>query len=268
MAQTVQTRHEELIVAWRRDATGTLQTYACLIDQRELYDDVARTYEPLDRVPAATINVSDVVTVIGDQLPALTAERDGLQAQIAQMTADHQAALQSAADDKAAALQAAAADKAAALQEAAQDKASALQAAADAQTQALAAAAADKEAALSAAATAQTAAVQAVQTQLDAANARIAELTAPPVVPVVDMVQFKLALLETASFLNAGKTLLDDANALVAGSPANVQLLWSAAKVARDNAVLNQMAPLLVPAGQNPGAVLDQLFVLAATQQG
>lgn len=182
--------------------------------------------------PPRDITSPELLALIGDQMPAVLAERDALQAQVAQMTADHAAALQAAADDKAKAL-------------------------ADAATSA----AADKQAALDAAAEDKAAAVKVLQDQ-------IAALTAPPVVPTVDMVQFKLALLETASFLNAGKTLLDDANALVSGSPMNVQVLWTSAKVARDNPVLNQMAPLLVPHGQNPGAVLDQLFILAATQPG
>lgn len=220
------TRMYEVLVRWGED--GTVSAHQAQIT--EVIDDSTTPPTILSATVGlpTSLSAADVASVVGTALPALQAQLDAANATITSVQGQLSAAQASAA------------------------------AAATTAAQQLAAMTADRDA--------QQAQVASVQQQLDAANAQIATLTAPPAVPSVRMTQFKLALLATPSFANPGKTLLDDANALVASSPANVQLLWSDSVVSRDNPVLNQMAALLVPAPNDPGKALDQLFALAKSQ--
>lgn len=228
MTITSTTRMYEVLVRW--DDKGVVAAHQAQIT--ELVDDSATPPTILSAVVGlpTSLDPTQVGTIVGTALPALQAQLDAANAEVTSL----QAQLSAAQAGAVTAAQAAAAS--------------------------LASMTADRDA--------QKAQIALIQTQLDAANAQIAQLTAPPAVPVVSMTQFQLALLQTPSLLNAGKTMLDDAEALVTASPRDVQILWTAAKVARDNPTLNQMAPKLVPAGADAQKALDALFTLAAQQQG
>jgi hypothetical protein len=95
MAITNQTRPEDLLITWRRQEDGSLATVASFTNVVEEVDDGTSppTYTAIRHTLAAELATADVIAMVGDQLPALSAERDALQDQLTQAQADKQTAL-------------------------------------------------------------------------------------------------------------------------------------------------------------------------------
>lgn len=192
--------------------------------------------------PPRDITSPELLALIGDQMPAVLAERDALQAQVAQMTADHAAALEAKDQEKTQAL------------------ADAATAAAEDKVQALADAAA-------AAQEAQTAAVAEVQARLDAANAQIAALTAPPDVRKVAGYRFKAALRKFPSPTgDPARTLRQDVDDDYPNWDGEDQDAWNANEFYLNDPRLNARAAKFTGGDATAAqALLVQIFDVADT---
>ncbi len=88
----------------------------------------------------------------------------------------------------------------------------------------------------------------------------MATITASPVPRAAQMWRVK-ALLQGMPPINAGPTLLDDANAIAAASPGAIQQFWMGSlTIDRQSATLSTMAAML----NITSADLDTIFIAAA----